>query len=192
MHEGIGGPVLDLAGFRLWRSAASRTTSDWLLSNSSASARQVFALGDATEVLDPPADGGYTSLNDSSLTLSVRAGATAVLLTGDIEARAEERLLLAPARLPAAVLKVPHHGSRTSSTPHFVDAVAPRVAVISVGADNRYRLPSPEVEARYRARGACTLRTDHCGAITIAADGARLEVRTTRSGCACPTATPRW
>jgi len=150
------------------------------------------ALGDATEVLHPPADGGYASLNDSSLTLSVRAGATVVLLTGDIEARAEERLLLAPARLPAAVLKVPHHGSRTSSTPRFVDAVAPRVAVISVGADNRYRLPSAEVEARYRARGACTLRTDHCGAITVAADGARIEVRTTRSGCACPTATPRW
>src|SRR5207249_2586925 len=90
------------------------------------------------------------------------------------------RLLAAPARLPAAVLKVPHHGSRTSSTPRFVDAVAPRVAVVSVGADNRYRLPSPEVEARYRARGACVLRTDRCGAITVAIDGARLEARTRR------------
>jgi len=146
------------------------------------------ALAGAAEVLHPPADGGWASLNDSSLTLRVHQGATAVLLTGDIEARAEERLLLAPARLPAAVLKVPHHGSRTSSTPRFVDAVAPRVAVVSVGADNRYRLPSPEVEARYRARGACVLRTDRCGAVTVATDGARLEVRTRRPGCACPTA----
>jgi len=146
------------------------------------------ALAGATEVLHPPADGGYASLNDSSLTLRVHQGATAVLLTGDIEARAEERLLLAPARLPAAVLKVPHHGSRTSSTPRFVDAVAPRVAVVSVGADNRYRLPSPEVEARYRARGTCVLRTDRCGAITVAIDGARLEARTRRPGCACPPA----
>ena len=150
------------------------------------------ALAGATEVLHPPADGGYASLNDSSLTLRVHQGATAVLLTGDIEARAEERLLLAPARLPAAVLKVPHHGSRTSSTPRFVDAVAPRVAVVSVGADNRYRLPSPEVEARYRARGTCVLRTDRCGAITVAIDGARLEARTRRPGCACPPATPPW
>src|SRR5438034_261108 len=150
------------------------------------------ALAGATEVLHPPDGGGYTSLNDSSLTLRVHEGATAVLLTGDIEARAEERLLLAPARLPAAVLKVPHHGSRTSSTPRFVDAVAPRVAVVSVGADNRYRLPSPEVEARYRARGTCVLRTDRCGAITVAIDGARLEARTRRPGCACPPATPPW
>src|SRR5207249_1732763 len=80
------------------------------------------ALAGAVEVLHPPADGGWASLNDSSLTLRVHQGATAVLLTGDIEARAEERLLLAPARLPAAVLKVPHHGSRTSRTPRFVDA----------------------------------------------------------------------
>src|SRR5204863_7270750 len=84
------------------------------------------ALAGATEVLPPPADGGYTSLNDSSLTLRVHEGATAVLLTGDIEARAEERLLLAPDRLAAAVLKVPHQGSRTSSTPRFVAAEAPR------------------------------------------------------------------
>jgi len=148
------------------------------------------ALAGATEVLHPPDGGGYTSLNDSSLTLRVHEGATAVLLTGDIEARAEERLLLAPARLPAAVLKVPHHGSRTSSTPRFVDAVAPRLAVVSVGADNRYRLPSAEVEARYRARGTCVLRTDRCGAITVTADGARLEVRTERPGCACATTPP--
>ncbi len=149
------------------------------------------ALAGATEVLHPPDGGGYASLNDSSLTLRVHEGATAVLLTGDIEARAEERLLLAPDRLPAAVLKVPHHGSRTSSTPRFVDAVAPRLAVISVGADNRYRLPSPEVEARYRARGTCVLRTDRCGAIAVTADGARLEVGTGRPGCACA-ATPPW
>ncbi|HYY05617.1 MAG TPA: DNA internalization-related competence protein ComEC/Rec2, partial [Candidatus Limnocylindria bacterium] len=148
------------------------------------------ALAGATEVLHPPDDGGYASLNDSSLTLRVRAGAAAVLLTGDIEARAEERLLLAPAPLAAAVLKVPHHGSRTSSTPRFVDAVAPRVAVVSVGADNRYRLPSPEVEARYRARGTCVLRTDRCGAITVTIDGARLAVRARRPGCACPSTPP--
>jgi competence protein ComEC len=108
-----------------------------------------------------------------------------VLLTGDVEARAEAALLRAPAALRAAVLKVPHHGSRTSSTPAFVDAVDPLVAVLSVGADNRYRLPAPEVERRYRARGACVLRTDRCGAITVEL-GERLEVRTWVPGCGCP------
>jgi competence protein ComEC len=108
-----------------------------------------------------------------------------MLLTGDIEAGAEAALLPMSARLRACVLKVPHHGSRTSSTAAFVAAVAPRVAVISVGADNRYHLPAAEIEARYLAMGACVLRTDRCGAIVTATDGQRLEVRTARR-CHCP------
>jgi hypothetical protein len=108
-----------------------------------------------------------------------------MLLTGDIEARAESTLLRRPDGLAASVLKVPHHGSRTSSTSGFVAAVAPRVAVISVGADNRYRLPAREIEARYRAAGACVLRTDRCGAIVTVTDGRRLTVRTARSACGC-------
>ena len=91
-----------------------------------------------------------------------------------------------PAALAADVLKVPHHGSRTSSAPAFLDTVRPRVAVISVGAENRYHLPAPEVEARYRARGVCLLRTDRCGAVTVVSDGRRLQVTTMRPACACP------
>ncbi len=136
----------------------------------------------AARVLHPPAEPGWTSLNDSSLTL--RLGDA--LLTGDIESRAETSLLRDPASLRAAVLKVPHHGSRTSSTPAFVVAVAPKIAVISVGADNRYHLPSPEVEARYRTRGACVLRTDRCGAITVDLDNDRVRLQTRRPACACP------
>jgi len=81
---------------------------------------------------------------------------------------------------------VPHHGSRTSSTAAFAAAVAPRVAVVSVGAGNRYGLPDAEVEARYRALGACVLRTDRCGAVTVETDGRRVAVRTVRPGCDCP------
>jgi competence protein ComEC len=87
------------------------------------------------------------------------------------------------------VLKVPHHGSRTSSTPRFVELVAPRVAIVSVGAENRYGLPSPEVEDRYRGRGTCVLRTDRCGAITAEIDGPRLTVWSAR-GCGCPPTPP--
>jgi competence protein ComEC len=142
--------------------------------------------GGVLTVLHPPAAWPASGLNDSSLTLRLAHGAVSVLLTGDIEAAAEARLLRMPEALSGAVLKVPHHGSRTSSTVGFVDAVAARVAVISVGADNRYGLPSPDVEARYRARGTCLLRTDRCGAVTIVSDGQRLDVVTARPECTCP------
>jgi competence protein ComEC len=143
-------------------------------------------FGGRVAVLHPPADWGVPALNETSLTLRLTYGATSVLLTGDIEAEAEASLLAASsAALAAAVLKVPHHGSRSSSTPGFVDAVRPRVAVISVGAENRYGLPAPEVEARYRALGVCVLRTDRCGAVTVVSDGRRLDVTTVRPGCEC-------
>jgi competence protein ComEC len=139
------------------------------------------------EVLHPPADWAVPALNETSLTLRLTYGATHVLLTGDVERDAEASLVAGtPAALAADVLKVPHHGSRTSSAPAFLDAVGPRVAVISVGAENRYHLPAPDVEARYRARGICLLRTDRCGAVTVVSDGQRLAVTTMRPGCACP------
>jgi len=142
-------------------------------------------LADDVTVLHPPPDLGPTSINDSSLALRLACGRFSVLLTGDIEARAEQRLLAHADLLPSTVLKVPHHGSRTSSTPTFVSAVAPLVAVMSVGADNRYRLPAPDIERRYRARGICLYRTDRCGAVTVATDGHRLTVRAVRPACDC-------
>jgi len=128
---------------------------------------RVLASGDAlpldAEVVHPRPGARDTSLNDSSLTL--RLGGAGVLLTGDAERHAEEAMLRAPAAIRAAVLKVPHHGSRTSSTPAFVEAVAPQIAVVSVGEDNRYGLPSRAVLARYEAAGICVLRTDQCGTV---------------------------
>jgi competence protein ComEC len=143
-----------------------------------------FAAG--IRVLHPPTPAAGLSLNDSSLTLRAGLGSVGILLTGDIERRAEVRLAETPEALASLVLKVPHHGSRTSSTPAFLDAVAPRVAVVSVGAENRYRLPAPDVEARYRARGICVLRTDRCGAVTVETDGRNLAVSAMRPECSCP------
>jgi competence protein ComEC len=140
-------------------------------------------------VLHPPLDWPESSLNDSSLTIRLTLGVTTVLATGDIETRAEERLLARRDRLRASILKVPHHGSRTSSTAAFLAAVDPAIAVISVGADNRYGLPAPEVEERYRARGTCVLRTDRCGAIMIVSDGSAPRLETSR-GCGCPKRPP--
>jgi competence protein ComEC len=140
-------------------------------------------FGAPIAVLHPPAAPGWTGLNDSSLTLRLGDPPNAVLLTGDIERRAELALLARPALLAAAVVKVPHHGSRTSSTAGFVAATAPSVAVISLGHDNRYAHPAPEVEARWRARGACVLRTDTCGAIV--ATLRRSAVHASGRRCAC-------
>jgi competence protein ComEC len=116
--------------------------------------------------------------------LRIRWAGRALLLTGDIEADAE-RMLLAAAPGPIDVLKVPHHGSRTSSTAPLLETLRPRWAIASLAADNRYRFPHPDVVARYRAGGAALLRTDRDGAVQvrITQDGA-IAVRCARPrGC---------
>jgi len=108
--------------------------------------------------------------NARSCVLKVSSAGHAVLLSGDIERRAEAELVAAAGRgsgLRADVLLVPHHGSRTSSTPGFIAAVAPRWAVFAVGYRNRFGHPHPAVLARYRLAGAQLLRSDALGAIEV-------------------------
>ena len=105
--------------------------------------------------------------NALSCVLRVQGSHGSLLLTGDIEAAQEAALVQrAGATLRSDVLLVPHHGSRTSSTSAFVDAVAPRTAVVQAGYRSRYGHPAPEVLARYRARGIAVVRSDQCGAWT--------------------------
>jgi competence protein ComEC len=140
------------------------------------------------DVLHPPPGWRLPSLNDGSLVVRVRGGATALLMTGDAEQAAERAMEQRADRLGAAVLKVPHHGSRTSSGWTFLDAVDPLVAVASLGAANRFGHPAPEVEARYASRGVPFYRTDRCGAVTVTvtvADGG-LRVTTARPACREP------
>jgi competence protein ComEC len=88
-----------------------------------------------------------------------------LLLTGDLEAEQEARLVRdQPAALKSAVLLVPHHGSKTSSSSVFIDAVAPQTAVVQAGYRNRFGHPAPAVVARWREHGADPVRTDACGA----------------------------
>lgn len=105
--------------------------------------------------------------NDLSCVLRVTSNGGSVLLTGDIEASSEAELLDRGKALDADVLVVPHHGSRTSSTPAFIGAVSPRFAVIAAGYRNRFGHPRGEVLARYARVGATWPRTDLQGAITI-------------------------
>lgn len=110
--------------------------------------------------------------NDRSCVLKITSAAGTLLLTGDIERRAEAALLAAyqdsaPAILKSDVVVVPHHGSKTSSTQMFVDAVAPQIAIFTVGYFNRFKHPRSEVSARYSDLGVQLYRSDHHGAITL-------------------------
>jgi competence protein ComEC len=111
--------------------------------------------------------------NDASLVLRIRHGRTAFLFPGDVESAGEEAAVRAGG-LAAEVVKVPHHGSRTSSSPAFVAAVGARRAVVSVGAANRFGFPRPETLDRWREGGAEVLRTD-AGAIRFLSDGERIR-----------------
>lgn len=116
--------------------------------------------------------------NDDSIVLELQWHDVSVLLTGDIGPAVERTLLASIRAVPLRVIKVPHHGARTSSTPAFVGAVAPRVAVVSAGRANHFGHPAPDVIARYQEAGAEVFRTDRDGAVTIDTDGYTLSVRT--------------
>jgi competence protein ComEC len=117
-----------------------------------------------------------SSVNDNSLLLRVSFAGRRILFTGDLEREGEELALdrLGPAALAADVVKVPHHGSATSSTARLVAATGAAVAVISCGSGNRFDFPDPDVVDRWRRAGAAIARTDVDGAvvITIEAGGA--------------------
>ncbi|HET7189834.1 MAG TPA: ComEC/Rec2 family competence protein, partial [Gemmatimonadaceae bacterium] len=115
--------------------------------------------------------------NLASTVLAARIGAVRFLLTGDAEGPEEEWLLARDSTaLSADVLKVAHHGSATSTTPPFLAAVRPRLAVVSVGAHNTYGHPDATVMTALAASGASVLRTDLAGTIVVRTDGRRLEV----------------
>ena len=132
----------------------------------------------ATLHLLHPIDPGSTNLldadkNDDSLVMKITYGEVDILFTGDIGKNAESRLIASGQDLRSEILKVPHHGSRTSSSAPFLDAVQPDYAIFSLGQGNRYQLPHADVVERYRTRGCPTLRTDTSGAITLRTDGKR-------------------
>lgn len=136
----------------------------------------------AVAVLAPcPAHRRDRGANDNSIVLRVTWGKHAFLLTGDAEAEAETDLVgNRSSPLGADVLKVGHHGSRSSTGEAFVAAVSPTYAVLSLGARNRFGHPAPEVVARLQTNGARVLRTDRDGAVRFETDGRALVVHSMR------------
>lgn len=116
--------------------------------------------------------------NNLSLVLRLVFGSQAFLFTGDIEREAEAELIASGIDLESRVIKVPHHGSLTSSTASFLLKVRPEIAVISAGQRSMFRLPNPKVLKRYEGLGCRIFRTDRHGAITLETDGETLRIKT--------------
>lgn len=155
-------------------------------------------MGDVRGVVLHPASGftggagvpaeGY---NNASVVLRLAYGDFSILLTGDIEIEAEQNLLERRVPLQSTVVKAPHHGSRTSSSLAFMEAVRPRAVVVSVGAWNPFGHPAPQTMARYRQFNAAIYRTDLNGGIVIRSTGRSFYVEPTlRSGAASRLLTP--
>jgi competence protein ComEC len=131
--------------------------------------------GARVRILAPPlAYGPSKPGNGDSLALRLEYGSNSFLLTGDLERPGELDLVFDSGLGPADVLKVGHHGSRTSTNEPFLDAVSPSIAMISTGYENSFGHPHPDVLARLRARNAAILRTDLDGRVTVRSDGRRL------------------
>jgi len=140
--------------------------------------RTIDLGGGASMVLltppEPPLVGTHDDINANSVVARLTYGRVRFLFVGDANAATERWLLAARVDVRAQVLKVGHHGSRTSSTAAFLAAVRPEMAVVSVGAHNDYHHPAPSTLARLERAGAVVHRTDRDGALAVETDGRRL------------------
>lgn len=141
---------------------------------------QVWQWDDVRFEILHPEEGFAARGNDGSCVLRVTAAEHTLLLTGDIERRAESALL--DETISADVVVVPHHGSATSSSPAFVAAVGARYALVSAGFANRWGFPRPEVRERWETSGAVVVTTGDAGAVTVALDAGGARVSTERDG----------
>jgi competence protein ComEC len=191
-HEDhMGGMASVLKNFRpkeLWV-GATQESPEWIGVRQAARALRIpiremqrsspFAFGGThLEVLAP--DGDYvpdiTPKNDDSLVMRVQFGSTSFLLTGDMEKKVEEQLFYAGLLQRSDVLKVGHHGSRTSTTSDLLDAVHPAFGLISDGFENSYGHPHPLTLQALQERHVAVYRTDEHGLIRVVSDGKRISV----------------
>lgn len=136
-----------------------------------------FGRGIDAEILSPPKS--LDKANDCSIVLRVQFGKVSFLLTGDAEDEAEVRMKSRYGRkLASTVLKAGHHGSRNSSGQLFLDAVNPKMVVISVGGHNKFGHPHQEALDRFAEVGAKVFRTDEMGTLVMRTDGKNLTVST--------------
>jgi competence protein ComEC len=203
VDTGSGGPMRLDAGERviapfLWNKgilslgAMALTHDDSDHAGGAASLRRLFSIGEEWTAATlpqmprrfgrvemtplPPASVTAWRRNDAALVLRIQLGLAGFLLASDIGAARERELIASDAPLRSTVLKVAHHGSRSSTSAEFLQAVEPRVAAFSVGARNPYGHPDAGVMARLTDAGAQTYRTDRDGALIFETDGRVLTV----------------
>jgi competence protein ComEC len=203
VDTGSGGPMRLDAGERviapfLWNKgilslgAMALTHDDSDHAGGAASLRRLFSIGEEWTAATlpqvprrygrvemtplPPASVTTGRRNDAALVLRIQLGLAGFLLTSDIGATRERELIASDAPLRSTVLKVAHHGSRSSTSAEFLHAVEPRLAAVSVGARNPYGHPDGGVMARLTDAGARTYRTDRDGALIFETDGRVLTV----------------
>ncbi len=133
----------------------------------------------AVHVLAPAGSGFYPELraNDNSLVIRVATTHHALLWPGDLEVLGEHLVVVDGANLAATILKAPHHGSNTSSTPEFLQAVHPEHVIFSTGKNNRFHFPHDEIVTRYADRGVTTWNTAVDGEITITINRQKISIQ---------------
>lgn len=141
---------------------------------------RIFEEGGLSAELLAPHKKEYESLNNFSAVILLKFQGIAFLLTGDAEEESEKEILSAGYNVKAQVLKISHHGSISSTTSKFLQAVSPAYAVISVGAGNDYNHPHPVILDRLAKSGVITLRTDQRGTIVFETDGKVVNYSTSR------------
>lgn len=186
----VGGAFAILDQFEvdeLWLPAVEAAAFDALRSAAARRGARVRSLrrGDrltveevVVDVLSPSPELTAARANDRSLALAATHGSRRFLLAGDLEAQGESAVAEQLGAYPGGVLKVAHHGSRTSSSETLLEKFRPAVAVASAGYDNLYRHPHAEALARLSAANVRLYRTDHDGLVSISTDGVRLFVET--------------
>ncbi|WP_099302294.1 MBL fold metallo-hydrolase [Bacillus sp. Marseille-P3800] len=143
-------------------------------------AGEEFDLGGATiEVLHPESVSG--DLNNGSIVMKLTYGQISFLFTGDVEHQAEQDMLERGANLEATVLSVPHHGSNTSSSDAFIEAVQPTYAIYSAGLENAYNHPADDVLQSYESIGATIYGTDENGTIIASTNGQEVKITTNQN-----------
>jgi len=176
-HIWEGVPVPRFEPLNVLHAAAMARGLDWSIVNAGA---HISVDGVEVAVLHPPPPDWERQRvrNDDSIVLDIRWRGVSFVMTGDIGKAVERELIRKIAPAPLRILKVPHHGSLSSSTPEFIRALRPNIAVFSAGRNNRFGHPAPDVLERYKAAGVQIFRTDLNGEVDITTDGIALGSNT--------------
>ncbi len=192
-RDHIGGAIsvmsqIDIGEVILWPKASTNVLELALLEACEAqgvpirrvqTSESLAVAGATVSVIHPTPDTTIQGVNNQSVVLQIDWPGLSVLMSGDIEVEAERELL--PRLQPVDILKVPHHGSHTSSSTAFLDAASPRIAVVSTRASSRREAMGRDVIPRYKERAIALYRTDYLGGIQVRQRRDQLVVKSARS-----------